>query len=157
MGYAKRLTFQPDSLLKPNNFLWSDSHPDGLGLEPRAVHKGMKFSIYAGDRELGEAIVFRTDLPQQEERMEIEKLADNKWAIQKYIHINVTCVVKLAIIGGSSNESEENLMRVYGLAVVRKEPNNDTAQVVRVDNIAFDSQLNILFANTHTELTFYPR
>lgn len=70
MGYAKRLTFQPDSLVEPDNFLWSDNHPDGLGLEPRAVHKGMKFIIKADDLTLGEAQVFRDDLPQSEERME---------------------------------------------------------------------------------------
>lgn len=70
MGYAKRLTFQPDSLISPDNYLWSDNHPDGLGLEPRAVHKGMKFIIKAGDQVLGEAHVFRADHPQIEERME---------------------------------------------------------------------------------------
>jgi len=156
MGYAKRLTFTPDSLVEPNNYLWSDNHPDGLGLEPRAVHTGMKFSINAGDLHLGEAIVFRADLPQQEEKMEKVLTPSGKYAIVKYIHINVTCVVKLAIIGGRSNDSEESLMRVYGLAIVRKEPNSNTAKVECVENIALDSQLNVLFANTHTELTFWP-
>lgn len=70
MGYAKRLTFEPDSAIHPNNYLWSDNHPDGLGLEPRAVHKGMQFSVIADGKKLGEATVFRTDLPQNEERME---------------------------------------------------------------------------------------
>lgn len=70
MGYAKRLTFEPDSLVEPNNYLWSDNHPDGLGLEPRAVHVGMRFNVVAGDQKLGEAQVFRADLPQMEERME---------------------------------------------------------------------------------------
>lgn len=70
MGYAKRLTFQPDSLIEPDNYLWSDNHPDGLGLEPRAVHKGMKFVIKAGELTLGEAQVFRDDQPQFEEKME---------------------------------------------------------------------------------------
>lgn len=71
MGYAKRLTFAPDSLVEPNNYFWSDTHPDGVGLEPRAVHTGMKFTIYADGHHLGEAKVFRADLPQQEERQEI--------------------------------------------------------------------------------------
>lgn len=70
MGYAKRLTFEPDSLLHPDNYLWSDNHPDGLGLEPRAVHKDMRFRIVAGDQELGSATVFRADMPQREEKME---------------------------------------------------------------------------------------
>lgn len=70
MGYAKRLTFQPDSLVEPNNYLWSDNHPDGLGLEPRAVHEGMRFNVIAGDQKIGEAQVFRADLPQMEETME---------------------------------------------------------------------------------------
>lgn len=70
MGYAKRLTFQPDSLVAPDNYLWSDNHPDGLGLEPRAIHRGMKFIIKAGDMVLGEAEVFRDDMPQFEEKTE---------------------------------------------------------------------------------------
>lgn len=70
MGYAKRLTFEPDSFLHPDNYLWSDNHPDGLGLEIKAVHKGMVFTIYAGDQELGQASVFRADKPQIEEKME---------------------------------------------------------------------------------------
>lgn len=70
MGYAKRLTFEPDSLVNPDNFLWSDNHPDGLGLEIRAVRKNMKFIIKAGEQVLGEASVFRADIPQTEEKME---------------------------------------------------------------------------------------
>lgn len=70
MGYAKRLTFTPDSLVNPNNYFWSDNHPDGVGLEPRAVYTGMKFSITADGQSLGEASVFRADRPQQEERQE---------------------------------------------------------------------------------------
>lgn len=70
MGYAKRLTFEGDSPLRQCNYLWSDNHPDGLGLEPRAVHTGMKFTIIADGQKLGEASVFRTDTSQIEERME---------------------------------------------------------------------------------------
>lgn len=70
IGYAKRLTFESESKLNSNNYLWSDNHPDGLALEPRAVLKGMKFAIYAGEQLLGEANVFRADMPQNEESME---------------------------------------------------------------------------------------
>lgn len=45
MGYGKRITFKPDSLNNPDNYFWSDSHPEGLGMEPRAIHTDMKFSI----------------------------------------------------------------------------------------------------------------
>lgn len=48
-------------------------------------------------------------------------------------------------------------MRVYGLAVVRKEPNQNQAHVIRVENVGLDSQLNVLFTQTHTGLTFYPK
>ncbi|KAK4872871.1 hypothetical protein RN001_014900 [Aquatica leii] len=156
MGYAKRLTFEPDSLVAPNNYLWSDNHPDGLGLEPRAVHTGMKFTIMAGDQQLGEASVFRADAPQREEKMIKVATVSGKCAIIKYIHINVTCHVKLASTGGKSSEKDEYLMRVYGLAVVRKDPNSAKARVLRVENVGLDSQLNILFAGTHTELVFHP-
>lgn len=77
-------------------------------------------------------------------------------AIVKYVHVDVMCHVKLGFTGGGSTDKEEYLLRVYGLAVVRKEPGSNEAQVVRVGNIALDSQLNILFARTHTELTFEP-
>lgn len=70
MGYAKRLTFQPDSLVSPDNYFWSDNHPDGVGLEPRAVHTGMRFTITGDGQHLGEASVFRADRPQQEEKQE---------------------------------------------------------------------------------------
>lgn len=66
----QRLTFEPDSLNNPDNYLWSDNHPDGLGLEPRAVKKGMKFQVKAGDQLIGEATVFRDDKPQFEEKTE---------------------------------------------------------------------------------------
>ncbi|KAL1513234.1 hypothetical protein ABEB36_002669 [Hypothenemus hampei] len=74
MGYAKRLTFESDSLNDPDNYLWSDNHPDGLGLEPRAVCKGMKFFVTTGDQTIGEATVFRDDKPHFEERSEKVKL-----------------------------------------------------------------------------------
>lgn len=45
MGYGKRITFKPDSLNSPANYFWSDSHPEGLGMETRAIHPGMKFTI----------------------------------------------------------------------------------------------------------------
>ena len=72
-GYGKRITFMPDrqSLNASNNFLWSDSHPDGLGFEPRAVHAGMQFVVTAAGQRLGEGSVFRADAVQQEERQEL--------------------------------------------------------------------------------------
>lgn len=74
MGYAKRLTFQPDSLLEQDNYLWSDNHPDGIGLEPRAIHKDMQFVMKAGELVVGSATVFRVDKPQIEEKMERVKI-----------------------------------------------------------------------------------
>lgn len=47
IGYGKRLTFQPDTLNAPENYFWSDSHADGVGFEPRALHTGMKFEVTA--------------------------------------------------------------------------------------------------------------
>lgn len=85
-----------------------------------------------------------------------ELTPSGRYAIVKYVHVDVMCHVKLAFTGGGSTDKEEHLLRVYGLAVVRKEPGSDRAQVVRVDNIALDSQLNVLFARTQTELTFEP-
>jgi hypothetical protein len=72
-GYGKRITFAPDAknLNASNNFFWSDSHPDGLGFEPRAVCAGMKFEVRAAGQRLGEGSVFRADAVQQEERQEL--------------------------------------------------------------------------------------
>jgi len=156
MGYAKRLTFEPDSLINPDNYLWSDNHPDGLGLEPRAVHKGMKFIVQAGEQVLGEATVFRDDRPQFEEKMEKVEVCPGQYAIVKHIHIDVTCHIQLARPGGASNEEDCYLMRVSGVAIVRKDPKQNIAKVVKVYNIGLDSQLNILFAQTHTEIKFIP-
>ncbi|CAH0547951.1 unnamed protein product [Brassicogethes aeneus] len=157
MGYAKRLTFQPDSLVNPDNYLWSDSHPDGLGLEIRAVRKGMMFDVKAGDQLLGEATVFRADKPQREEKMEKVLTATGQYAIQKRIHIDVMCHFKLSRTGGASIENDEHLMRVCGHALVRKEPKSTEARIVKVENVGIDSQLNVLFAQTHTELIFTPK
>lgn len=72
-GYGKRITFEPQdkNLNASNNFFWSDSHPDGLGFEPRAVHEGMKFEVRAAGQRLGEGSVFRADAVQQEEKQEL--------------------------------------------------------------------------------------
>lgn len=45
MGYGKRITFKPDTLNAPENYFWSDSHPEGIGMETRAIHPGMKFTV----------------------------------------------------------------------------------------------------------------
>lgn len=73
MGYAKRLTFTPfpGCLNNNSNYFWSDSYPDGLGFEPRAVHEDMKFDIYARDQRLGYAKVYNADASQLEERQEL--------------------------------------------------------------------------------------
>lgn len=54
------------------------------------------------------------------------------------------------------DKSEEHLMRVYGLAVVRKEPGKLDSRVLRVENVGLDSQINLLFVQSQTELIFYP-
>lgn len=154
MGYAKRLTFQPDSLLEPDNYLWSDSHPDGLGLEPRAVHTGMRFAIVTSDgQRLGDASVFRADMAQKEESMERvpSESHPGHYAIEKRIYVDVMCHVRLACM-----DSEEHLMNICGVAVCRKEPKSNDSYVVRVENIGMDSQLKLLFAYNHTDITFVP-
>ncbi|XP_044749324.1 uncharacterized protein LOC123310012 isoform X2 [Coccinella septempunctata] len=156
MGYAKRLTFESESKIENDNYLWSDNHPDGLGLEPRAVHEGMKFKVTAGGHVLGEATVFRTDNPQIEEKMEKIPTKDGKFAIQKYIHVDVICHVRLTTPGRCSTDSEQYLMRVCGLAVVRKEPNSINSRVLRVEKIGVDSELEILFRQSNYELIFLP-
>ncbi|XP_071057399.1 uncharacterized protein [Onthophagus taurus] len=153
MGYAKRLTFGSNTKLNPSNYLWSDNHRDGLGLEPRAVLKGMKFKVLAGDQILGEATVFRDDLPQTEKFMEKELTSTGKYSITKYIQIDVICHIKLECSRLSENEQ---LLRVCGLAVVQKLPGNNQAKVLKVENVGLDSQLYLLFAHSQTELTFIP-
>ncbi|KAI4469874.1 hypothetical protein MML48_1g04818 [Holotrichia oblita] len=154
MGYAKRLTFESESKLNATNYLWSDNHPDGLGLEPRAVLEGTKFQILAGDQIIGQANVFRADMPQQEESTEKEMTPTGKCAIIKRIYIDVMCHINLDLNDTGANI--EQLIRVCGVATVRKDPNQSEAKVIRVDNIGLDSQLNLLFARTQTELIFIP-
>ncbi|XP_066139468.1 uncharacterized protein [Euwallacea fornicatus] len=156
MGYAKRLTFEPDSLNNPNNYLWSDNHPDGLGLEPRAVSKGMKFYVKAGGQVIGEATVFRDDKPQFEEKSQKVKTQLDQFAIVKHIHIDVTCHIQLSRPGGASSEKDSYMMRISGVAVVRKEPKAEAAKVVEIDNIGLDSQLYILFSQMHANIKFIP-
>ncbi|XP_063536452.1 uncharacterized protein LOC134746117 isoform X2 [Cydia strobilella] len=157
MGYGKRITFKPDTLNAPENYFWSDSHPEGIGMEPRAIQPGMKFTITGNGGLLGEASVFRADLPQVEEKTEYVDVPGKRGkAVEKYIHVDVTCHVKLATTGGGSVDSEVHLMKVSGVALVRKEPGQAIANLVKVYNVGLDSQLNLLFAHSQTELTFHP-
>ncbi|XP_013164983.1 PREDICTED: uncharacterized protein LOC106115893 isoform X1 [Papilio xuthus] len=157
MGYGKRITFKPDTLNAPENYFWSDSHPEGIGMEPRAVHPDMKFSITGNGGLLGEAIVFRADLPQIEKMTEYVDVPGKRGkAVEKYIQVDVTCHVKLATTGGGSVDSEVHLMKVSGTALVRKDPGQQTAKLIKVFNVGLDSQLNLLFAHSQTELTFHP-
>lgn len=106
---------------------------------------------------LGEASVFRADFPQVEEKTEYVDIPGKKGkAVEKYIHVDVLCHVKLATTGGGSVDSEVHLMKVSGVAVVRKDPGQAQAKLVKVFNVGLDSQLNLLFAHSQTELTFHP-
>ncbi|XP_053609378.1 uncharacterized protein LOC128674664 isoform X2 [Plodia interpunctella] len=157
MGYGKRITFKSDSLNSPENYFWSDSHPEGIGMETRAIHPGMKFSITGNGGLLGEASVFRADLPQVEEKTVFVDVPGKRGqAVEKYVHVDVTCHVKLATTGGGTVDSEVHLMKVSGVALVRKEPDSSVAKLVKVFNVGLDSQLNLLFAHSQTELTFHP-
>uniref|UniRef100_A0A1B6ESN8 Uncharacterized protein n=2 Tax=Cuerna arida TaxID=1464854 RepID=A0A1B6ESN8_9HEMI len=156
-GYGKRITFTPDRLNEPNNYFWSDTHPDGLGFEPRAVHVGQRFYISAGGLRLGEADVFRADAPQYEERQELVQTKDGTTII-KYIYIDVTCHVTMdtTSAGMLSSAEDSHTMRVSGTAVVARAPRQSCAKLLRVENIGLDSQLNLLFVIQQAELTFHP-
>nr|CAD7266478.1 unnamed protein product [Timema shepardi] len=151
-GYGKRLTFAPDlkCLNSPNNYLWSDSHPEGLGFEPRALHVGMRLAIVSESEELGEAVVFRTDYAQQEEKQEVVSCMEGT-TVTKYIYVDVTCHVTL-----KSREDIVEAMRVSGTAVVVREPGQPKARLRRIENVGLASQLNLLFVNRQTVLVFYP-
>ncbi|XP_059052149.1 uncharacterized protein LOC131846772 [Achroia grisella] len=157
MGYGKRITFKSDSLNSPDNYFWSDSHPEGMGIETRAIHPGMKFTITGNGGLLGEASVFRADLPQVEEKTVFVDVPNKRGkTVEKYVHVDVTCHVKLATTGGGSVDSEVHLMKVSGVALLRKESGSSVAKLVKVFNVGLDSQLNLLFAHSQTELTFHP-
>ncbi|KAK9506370.1 hypothetical protein O3M35_008322 [Rhynocoris fuscipes] len=154
MGYGKRITFAPDSLNNPENYFWSDTHPEGLGFEPSAVRAGMKFEIIAGNLRLGEATVFRADAPQIEKEQEIMKNNTKEITIIKHIHVDITCHVTIDTRFDKS--SEPVLMRISGTALVMKSPKNPEAQVLKIENIGLDSQLNILFSTQWDQLVFVP-
>lgn len=159
-GYGKRITFAPDcgSLNDPKNFFWSDTHPDGVGFEPRAVHVGQRFCMSAGDFRLGEAIVFRADAPQCEEKQELIK-GKAGTTVVKHIHIDVKCHVTLDTAKASVKEDEvadSQVMRISGTAIVSKAPRESAAKLLRIENIGLASQLNLLSVIQQAELVFYP-
>lgn len=157
-GYGKRLTFKPlpNNLNENDNFFWSDSYADGLGFEPRAVDAGDKFVITADGLQLGEAHVFRADVPQYQEHEEIEKDKKTGVTIRKYIQIDVKCHVTLHTNDVPGRNDDVHVMRVSGTAVLEKKSNQSTASLLRIDNIGLDSQLNLLFVTQHSHLVFYP-
>jgi hypothetical protein len=63
-GYGKRFTFESCSRNDNDNYFWSDSYPEGFGFEPRSVFEGHRFRIFAGDEEIGVAIVKKASKPQ---------------------------------------------------------------------------------------------
>lgn len=153
MGYAKRLTFEPnqDNLNESNNHFWSDSNPDGYGFEPIAVDATMGFTIHAGGQNIGHAQIFRVDAPQEEVGQDIEKTKDGARVI-KYIEIDVTCHVTLVPLNAN-----EKVMRVTGTAVMVKNSKDKWAKLERIENIGLDSQINLLFIREHEELVFLPK
>uniref|UniRef100_A0A0A9YBD2 Exoglucanase A n=3 Tax=Lygus hesperus TaxID=30085 RepID=A0A0A9YBD2_LYGHE len=154
MGYGKRITFAPDVLNAPENFFWSDSHPDGLGFEPSAVRAGMNFEVHAGELRLGEANVFRADTPQKEEKQKIDVDTKGRKTITKYIHIDMVCHV---VMDTRYDETPEpHIMHISGTAVVAKGPTDAEAKILRIENIGLDSQLNILFSTQWDQLVFSP-
>lgn len=101
--------------------------------------------------------MFRADVPQVEEKtVYVDVPGKRGKAVEKYIHVDVVCHVKLATTGGGSVDSEVHLMKVSGVAQVRKEPGQAVAKLVKLYNVGLDSQLNLLFAHSQTELTFHP-
>lgn len=78
-------------------------------------------------------------------------------AIQKHIHVDVMCHLKLIRTGGGTTENDELLVRVSGVAVVRKDPKATEAHIIRIENIGLDSQLSLIFAQTETDLVFIPK
>ncbi|KAI5710592.1 hypothetical protein M8J76_015003 [Diaphorina citri] len=163
MGYAKRLTFapSPNCLNNNSNYFWSDSYPDGLGFEPRALHVGMKFNIYAGDQRLGYANVYRADVSQMEEKQELIENLDGipGTSIVKHIHVDVICQVVLEQVGDGGKQlkiEDIHRMRVAGTAILVKPPRAASAKLLRVENIGLDSLLNLLFLNQQSLLVFYP-
>lgn len=85
------------------------------------------------------------------------KTPSGQYAIEKHIHIDVICHIQLSRPGGASSELDSHMMRIAGIAIVRKNPNTNLAKVVEVGNIGLDSQLYILFSQMHTEIKFIPK
>lgn len=82
------------------------------------------------------------------------ELPNGKKAVEKYIHVEVTCHVRLENIGGGIEN--DHLINVYGLAIVRKDPGQREAKVIRLENVSLESQLNLFFTQTDTDLAFLP-
>lgn len=154
MGYAKRLTFTPDNLLKPKNYFWTDSYVNGFGFELQVVRVGMKFILRNDTKLLGLASVFRSDFPQMQHLQETYKNSDGHKIIQKQVHIDVLCHV--TFYEQKNYLSEEHLMRVYGLAIVEKHSNKCKAKIKRIENIALNSQINMVFNENNEDIYFYP-
>ncbi|CAH0385372.1 unnamed protein product [Bemisia tabaci] len=159
IGYGKRITFapNPNSINSNSNYFWSDTHPDGLGFEPRAISCGMKFDIHSSGNFIGHASVSRTDAPQEEIKQEVIHDENGKTTIVKHIHVDVTCDVVLdADVNQPTEDSHSQAIRVSGTAVVVKTPGASLAKLVRVENIGLNSKINVLFLIEGSKLVFYP-
>ena len=63
-GYGKRFTFESSTRNVNDHFFWSDSYAEGFGFAPHEVIPGLMFKIFAGDDEIGTALVKKANKPQ---------------------------------------------------------------------------------------------
>ncbi|KAK3881366.1 hypothetical protein Pcinc_014197 [Petrolisthes cinctipes] len=141
-GYGKRLTFAGDKLNNNENYFWSDSNPEGYGFTIQAVSPGDYFRIRSScDEDLGRARVFRADVPQVEESTTISA----EGHLTKRVRVTLTCDITF-------NNEEDHTLIVTGTAVVERR--GRVARVLRLEEVALGSQINVLFLHSCKTLLF---
>jgi len=145
-GYGKRLSFQGDTAMENDNYFWSDSQPDGFAFCIQSIFPEMYFRIENDeDKVVGNATVFRTDIPEVEESSTV--LPDG--SIQKIIIVDFTTHMNLV------NCTDEKMVRVSGKSTVLKPKRTPKSKIVSVEILGMDCEMNKAFVRQGGKLTFF--
>lgn len=131
------MTFKGDKLNVNDNFFWSDSIPNGYGLNIEALREGDSFTVVDADSQaIGTVEVQNVDFPQIEMNTTIEEKD-----VVKNVKVRFACFLKLFNLHNHSlvNVNTQDFEVVEGIVQLVKEKGSREAVAKSVRNVHFSS------------------
>jgi len=132
-GYGKRITFKGDSHNGNQNYLWSDSNPEGCAFSLVAIERGDRFSIYDElSRPVGMAVVGAV-----ESHLEVcTQVSSDDGAIRKQVRVTFACEVQFGgQPHGLMSVCSESVVQASGVALLVKGKGQREAKVEAVEGV----------------------